>query len=282
MDQPDFDLRSTLLEPPAPPPEPPPSQLVPRLLAVLLVAAVIVTGYLVFRPRQAQAPAAPPAESAQTGAPAATALGAESEGVILPPLDESDEAVRKLVRRLSTQPSVVAWLATSSLIRTFTVVVSNIATGERAARHLPALRPKAPFQVDTRGSTLVIDERSYARYLPLATAASSVDPDAAARLYSTLKPRIEEAYRDLGYPDTPFDATLERAITLLLATPVPTAPVRVAVLGGTSYRFADPALEALTPTQKLLIRFGPDNQRAVQASLRRIALALGIAPERLP
>ena len=34
--------------------------------------------------------------------------------------------------------------------------------------------------------------------------------------------------------------------------------------------------------QKMLIRFGPDNQRAVQTALRNIALALGIPPDHLP
>ena len=46
-----------------------------------------------------------------------------------------------------------------------------------------------------------------------------MDPAGAARLYATLKPRIEDAQRDLGSADT-FDHTLERAIVALLNTPV--------------------------------------------------------------
>jgi hypothetical protein len=99
-------------------------------------------------------------------------------------------------------------------------------------------------------------------------------------LYTMLKPRIEEAYQELGVVDVTFDQTLERAIVVLLKTPLPEGPVSVEPDGGV-YRFADPALERLTPTQKLLIRFGPENQRAVQTSLLNVALALGIPPERL-
>jgi len=44
---------------------------------------------------------------------------------------------------------------------------------------------------------------------------------------TTLKPRIEEAHRDLGYPDTSFDRTLEQAIVSLLRTPVPDAAARL-------------------------------------------------------
>ena len=251
--------------------------------AVMLVVAVATTGYLVFRNRQV---AAPPNASAVTPAPAATevskGLGADGPAIDLPPLDESDDVVRGLVKELSSNPSVAAWLMTRNLIRNFTVVVSNIAAGEPAARQVTVLRPKGAFQVEERGEDLFINSRGYSRYLPLATAASSVNPEDAAKLYTTLKPRIDEAYAELGQTGTTFDQTLERAIVLLLKTPVPEGRVPVEPNGAVGYRFANPVLEKLTPTQKLLIRFGPDNQRAVQTSLRNVALALGIPPDRLP
>ena len=251
--------------------------------AVVLVIAVAATGYLVFRNRQVAAPASAPAV---TPAPAATevskGLGADGPAIGLPPLDESDDVVRGLMKELSSNPSVAAWLMTRNLIRNFTVVVSNIAAGEPAARQVTVLRPKGAFQVEDRGEDLFINSRGYSRYLPLATAASSVNPGDAAKLYTMLKPRIDEAYAELGQTGTTFDQTLERAIVLLLKTPVPEGRVPVEPNGAVGYRFANPVLEKLTPTQKLLIRFGPDNQRAVQTSLRNIALALGIPPDRLP
>ena len=255
----------------------------PKFVAAgVLIIAVAVTGYLVFRNRQVTAPAGAPAATTAAAAAAPAALGADVAPIDLPPLDESDDVVRGLVKELSSNPAVTAWLTTNNLIRNFTVVVSNIATGEPAAGRVPALRPVGPFQVEDRGEDLFINSRSFARYLPLATAATSIDPEGAAKLYSMLKPRIEDAYKELGHPDTPFDQTLERAIVVLLQTPIPEGRVPVEPNGAVVYRFADPALERLTPSQKLLIRFGPDNQRAVQTSLRNIALALGIPAERLP
>ena len=255
----------------------------PKFVAAgVLIIAVAVTGYLVFRNRQVTAPAGAPAATTASAAAAPAALGADVAPIDLPPLDESDDVVRGLVKELSSNPAVTAWLTTNNLIRNFTVVVSNIATGEPAAGRVPALRPVGPFQVEDRGEDLFINSRSFARYLPLATAATSIDPEGAAKLYSMLKPRIEDAYKELGHPDTPFDQTLERAIVVLLQTPIPEGRVPVEPNGAVVYRFADPALERLTPSQKLLIRFGPDNQRAVQTSLRNIALALGIPAERLP
>jgi hypothetical protein len=250
--------------------------LAPRIAAVLIVAAVVVTRYYVFRDRGPDPAATEATLPAPAPPPPSTEVGAEGEAVILPPLGESDEAVRELVKALSSNPSVTAWLATRNLIRNFTVVVSNVANGEHAATHLAAIKPGATFAVRERGEDLAIDSRNYARYLPLATAASSIDPAGAARLYKTLKPRIDEAYRELGYPDTPFDQTLERAITLLVKTPIPRGPILVQPDGATAYRFADPQLERLNPSQKLLIRMGPDNQLAVQTALRNIGLALGM------
>ena len=250
--------------------------------ALLLVVAVAATGYLVFRNRSASAPTTAPAAAAAPPTDVAKALGADVPPIDLPPLDESDDVVRGLVRELSSNPSVAAWLTTDNLIRNFVVVVSNIASGEPAARQVTVLRPKGGFQTEERGEDLFINSRSYSRYLPLATAATSVNPEGAAKLYSTLKPRIDEAYAELGQGNTTFDQTLERALVLLLRTPTPQGRVPVEPNGAVGYRFADPALEKLTPTQKMLIRFGPENQRAVQTSLRNIALALGITPERLP
>jgi len=289
MDYQDLDLRPSAdtpsdSPPPQSPPAPPPTynrpQSGPRVMAALLILAVAATGYLVFRHQStsdsANAPAASP-----TNAPATPlSLGAEAEAITLPPLDESDDAVRELVKQLSSHPSVAAWLATDDLIRTFTVVVSNIASGERASGLVPALKPRTPFIADERGEEAYIDPRSYARYTPLATAASSIDPTGAAKLYTTLKPRIEDAYLELGQPNTSFDQALERAIILLLRTPIPDGRVPIQPIG-VVYGFIDPKLEALTPSQKLLIRFGPDNARAVQSSLRAIALALGIPADKL-
>ena len=254
-------------------------------VAAVLIVAVAATGYLVFRNRgQAQAPvntAAPAQAAAPTDA--APASSADIPVIDLPPLNESDDVVRGLVKELSANPAVAAWLTTDNLIRNFVVVVANIAAGEQAQGRVPALRPKGTFQVEERGEDLYINSRSYARYLPLATAATSIKPEDAARLYGMLKPRIDEAYAELGQPNTTFDQVLERAIIVLLSTPLSQGPIPVEPNGAAvAFRYADPAIEKLTPSQKLLIRFGPENQLAVQTALRNIALALKIPKERLP
>jgi hypothetical protein len=74
---------------------------------------------------------------------------------------------------------------------------------------------------------------------------------------------------------------LERAIVLLLDTPVVDGPVRVEPRG-VGYGYADPKLEDLAPAQQQLLRMGPRNVRTIQSALRGIALALRIPIQRLP
>jgi hypothetical protein len=280
----DFDLRES---PDALPPSrfQPPSPKAATLWVVigLTLVAIGLAVYFFFFTN------APPAEEAATTAPkpAATtsdpkaALGRDPMDVELPPLDQSDLIVRKLVSGLSSHPTVAAWLATDGLIRNFTVVVSNIAEDDRPAVHVARLRPAGRFEVVERNGKLVIDPRSYQRYNQLTAAIQSIDPDGAARLYATLKPLIEQAHRDLGYGNTSFDATLERAIAKLLATPALRDPVAV-VPKGIGYGYEDARIEALTPAQKHLLRFGPNNVQVVKQALRNIAVALGISKDRLP
>jgi DUF3014 family protein len=251
------------------------------ILVLLLLVAAGAAVYYFYRPQTVRDAETGASKPAAAGRDARTALGGDPMKVDLPPIDESDEIVRRLVSALSSHPSVSAWLATKGLVRNFTVVVSNIAEEDPPLVHVMRLRPVGRFEVIERNGELTIDPRTYQRYTPLATAVSSIDPEGGARLYATLKPLIEQAHRDLGYGNTSFDATLERAIVKLLSTPVLREPVRVEPKG-IGYRFEDPRIEALTPAQKHLLRFGPGNGQMVRQALRNIAAALGIPKERLP
>jgi hypothetical protein len=177
---------------------------------------------------------------------------------------------------------VASWLTTNDLIRNFASAVSNIAEGTSPAKQLGALRPKEPFRTAENGGKAYIDARSYNRYTKVADAVASIDPLGAARLYATLKLRIEEAATDLGIPGQ-FDRVLEKAIVTLLATPTPDRPLEVFPnVEGIGYAFNDGSLEKLSLAQKALVRMGPANARVVKTRLREIALALGIPSTRLP
>jgi hypothetical protein len=254
----------------------------PVIAIALVVVAAGFALYLVFG-RQTSAPV-----SDQPAAPAAAAergpapLGGAAEAVTVPPLDASDPVVRELVSKLSSHPRIAAWLTTDGLIRNFAVVVANISEGRSPASHLRTIAPSGPFRVATQNRVLFIDSRSYQRYDALADAILSLDAAGSARLYATLKPRIEEAAAELGYGEGSFDRMLEKAIVSLLSTPVPPGELAVHPRGGVVYAYADEDLEAMTSAQKHLLRMGPRNARLLKDKLRDIALALGIPEERLP
>ena len=243
-------------------------------LAWIVAGALVAAGVPAYfwYPRTPEAPASTVPTVAYRPLPQAANAGAPID---VPPLDESDELVRRLVSALSSHPRIAAWLATDDLIRNFTVTVENIASGVTPARHLRVLRPAGPFRVvENEGEVLHIDPRSYQRYNGVADAVASIDAAGAATLYSTLEPRIEEAYRELGHDDG-FDAALQRAIAALVSTPVADGNVPV-VYKGALNAFGNPRLEELTAAQKQLLRMGPRNARLIQEKLREIAAALGI------
>jgi hypothetical protein len=273
-------------DPPRPTPVPVTRErrsLLPVLIAVIvLLAAGAAVWFFFFRSQPERVATAPAAKPAAPAAPAGVqplCMAAETAAT-LPPLNESDAFAKKSAAGLSAHPRVAAWLATNNVIRSFVVAVDNIGSGATPAPRLRALRPAGAFRVREARGGLFIDPRSFERYGPIADAVDSVDPQDAARLCGTLKPRLVEAYGELGREGT-FDAALERAIVALLRTPAVGPDTRV-VPSGASYAFEDKTLESLTPAQKQLARMGPRNARIIQDKLRQVALAIGIPADRLP
>jgi hypothetical protein len=256
-----------------------------RSLAVPIWIGLVILGfglgfYFYFVHREAAPPPGEPtvAEETTTSTPPIpeqeTAPGEPT--LELPSLDESDPLAGQLVRQLSSHPKLASLLVGKDLIRRFVVVVDNIAEGVSPWKHLEYVRPEGVFRVDQRLGSYYIDPRGYDRYDWYADVFASIDAQGAAKLYRDLKPLIQEAYVEMGYPDRPFDYTFSRAIARLLDTPVVEGNIELYPKAIT-YEFADPALEKLSPTQKHFLRMGPRNVRKVQAELRRLEEALGFA-----
>ena len=266
---------------PTTPDQPSPMRRSRAWLGILLILAIGgVLWYFAFRAPPAEERAAAPTRKAAPPVPAPRGAAEPGEDIDLPPLEDSDPLVRDLVARLSSHPRVAAWLATDRLIRNFAVVVVNIADGRTPAQHLKKVAPTGTFQVRRDGDQVYLDARSYARYDGHAEAVGALDARGTARLYATLRPRMEEANAELGSQEA-FDTTLERAIVSLLQTPVVEGEVPLRA-DGVGYAFADPALESLTQAQRQLLRMGPRNQRIVLGKLREIARHLGVPEEQLP
>jgi hypothetical protein len=258
--------------------EPPPGQRRFGWRILLVVLLVIAVGYLVWSlVLQPEKPASDvkvqtEQQTAETGNALTPVPG---EDVVLPELGQTDPIVRQLVGALSSHPKVAAWLTTDQLVRNFTAVVVNIANGRSPSRQLRAVRPEGEFVAREDGEMAYVDPQSYRRYDEYADAIGALDAQGTARLYATLKPRIQDAYRELGFPDGDFDGVMERAMIQILETPIVEEDVAV-VPKSVSWEFADPKLQSLTGAQRQFLRMGPRNMRIVKDKLREIAPHLGM------
>lgn len=262
---------------------------------MLLVIAGVAIGYWLMRPvevtppepvRQVDEPEAPvpdlPEEEEVPPAPVAKPEAPDEPTLPLPTLETSDPLVRELVGELSSHPLLASWLVTEALIERLTVIVVNIAEGVSPVRHLDFLTPEDGFSVTGSSKKgLYIDPRSYARYNLAADVFGSLDTQGSARLYTRLKPLLDQAYWNLGYPDEDFDDAVRAATHELLEVPLLEGPLAVSPVVIT-YEFTDPELEGLSPAQRHLLRMGPKNVRQIQTKLRQLASALEIPASELP
>ena len=243
-------------------------------LAIIAIILAVPAAYLLW-PHQSS-PASVHVQTQQvTPQPHAVPTAEPGANIEVPPLDQTDPLVRQLLSALTSHPTVTAWLTTNHLIQNFALVTQTIAERRSPSKQLRVIKPTGEFRAATDGTSEYIDPASYQRYDRYADAVAAIDAREAARLYATLKPRITEAYRQLGDPDGEFDPILTRAIVELLRTPVIDGRV---VLSHTSvnYTFDDPALESLSGAQRQFLRMGPRNVRLIQQKLREIAPYLGI------
>ena len=194
--------------------------------------------------------------------------------VVLPLLDDSDQLIRDGVVSLTRNETINFWLAPSELIRKFVVFVDNIANGKISRNVVEVIAPEKPFSVTTISQkTFLLDPSSYERYDEVTAVITSIDARRAAEFYELLQPLFQEAFEELGYPEQNFTSIVFRAIGQLLEAPVLEQPIlltRPVVM----YEFLDPSLEALSASQKQMIRLGPKNTKALQLKLSEIALEL--------
>lgn len=256
------------------------------ILVLVLVAAIAAVAWFLLRGRPGGGEATPPVAGepvAVEPAPGVAEREPAEEPPDLPPLDRSDQVVRRLAAALSAHPALASWLATDDLVRRFVVVVDNVAVGLLPRKEVPFLAPAEGFRAAPgQAGPPRVHPASFDRYDPMAAVVASLDPEGTLELYRRLRPLVDEAARGhLGYGADRFDATLRRAIVHLLETPVPAGPPALE-RRATSYHYADPRLEDLTDAQKQLLRMGPENQRRVQATLRRLARGLGVPDARIP
>lgn len=193
-----------------------------------------------------------------------------AEPIALPELDSSTPTV---LQNLDSTDVNIRPLKSSQLIRDAVVLMDNISNGSIVRERTIVQRPDGRFNVLEVDGELYIDESSYRRYDALVDWFISLEPDALAQNYELFKPLVQEAYAEIGYPESDFDETLLEAIDVILETPVPDGLVQVED-DNVMYTFANDSYESLPAAQKQLLRMGPENIKRVKAKLREIRRTL--------
>jgi hypothetical protein len=198
-----------------------------------------------------------------------------------PALDQSDRTFHDALTALPGLQSLETLLVPDNIIRHIVVTIDNLSKKKVAANQRPVKPTEGQFKTASSGDQLTISPENYARYQPFMDVVKSVDVDRTVQLYYRFYPLFQSAFDDLGYPDAYFNDHLITLIDHLLETPDVTGPVAL-TQPNVMYLYADPALEALSPGQKTLIRMGPDNEALLKARLRELKARLLASPRPQP
>ena len=218
-------------------------------------------------------------ESAPTVVPSAPAIqhpvpdSSAATSAPAPALDQSDRTFHDALTALPGAQSLEKLLVPDNIIRHLVVTIDNLSKKKVAVNQRPIKPTGGQFMTQSNGDQLTINPENYARYQPFMEVVKTVDVEKTVQLYYHFYPLFQSAFDDLGYQDAYFNDHLVALIDHLLETPDVTGPVAL-TQPNVMYLYADPALEALSPGQKTLIRMGPANETLLKARLRELKTQL--------
>jgi len=251
-----------------------------------LIFVLAAGGVYYLRSRNAPLPPAPVAAVNPAPAPAADSgishplpkpgENAAASGPV-PALADSDSPLLDALAQLSSADAVKQFLAPQDLIRKIVVTIDNLPRQKVAVEKRPA-NPIAGSFIAT-GDELhgTLDQRNFERYKPMVAVISHMDMKQLGAVYIHYYPLFQESYQNLGYPNGYFNDRLVEVIDSLLAAPEPKAPIEL-VRPNVMYTYADATLEARPAGQKLLIRMGPENAKAIKAKLTELRSVIAAGP----
>jgi hypothetical protein len=252
--------------------------------AAVAVVGLSVGAVVYFSHRDKVAPPAPPVAAKPVPQPALPEepaikhpLPESAAPEPLPPLNESDVPMQNALAALIGMDGFERFVVPTDLARHFVVAVDNLSE-QKVAERIRPLKPTAgAFAVAGPDEAPVLNPANYERYQPMVQLFRSTDTQRLVDVYTRNYPLFQEAYESLGHPPQYFNDRLIEVIDLLLATPDVKDPIALAQ-PGVLYEFADPKLESLSAGQKVLIRMGSDNARAVKDKLREVRAVLATKP----
>jgi hypothetical protein len=194
-----------------------------------------------------------------------------------PELADSDGPMRDTLAGVFGAKALEQFLVPQNIIRHIVVTVDNLPRKKVAVELRPIKATPGKARTGGTEDAVTLGPDNYARYAPLVQLVRAADTKQLMRVYFHFYPDFQQAYENLGYPSQYFNDRLVEVIDAMLATPEPAGPIQLE-RPNVMYIFADPALEARPAGQKLLIRMGPQNTRAIKAKLTELRAVITAGP----
>lgn len=200
----------------------------------------------------------------------------------LPDLNSSDDTMLAELKGLNIN-GLVEMIIPDEILRKFVRAVDAAEDGKVVAEYRPIASPQGAFVADSfnvkvaggeMGETEEVEQfrvspKNYMRYTLFVQVISALDSDASVALYKRFYPLLNKAYQEMGLNKGNFHSVLIRAIDNLIAAPGAGGEM-ILVRPKVYYEFADPALEKLPATHKLMLRMGSNNEQSIKGSLKNI------------
>lgn len=202
--------------------------------------------------------------------PIAPVVTEEVQKPVLPSLQTSTPAVLNALaeRNVNTRP-----VRSENLVRDFVAFVDNIAAGVVARDSAMIKGPEARFEIEEVDGTAYMGASSYQRYDNIVNWFVGMDNQVLVTVFKQYEPLINEAYAEISRPGDSFLARLDRAVSVMNATPELTGLIELNT-DKIMYTYADEQLESLPAAQRQMLRLGPNNMARVKAKLNALQRAL--------
>lgn len=196
------------------------------------------------------------------------------EQVVTPILNESDAWIKEKLASIIWRKELLELVVDDDVIRRFVVFVDNFSQGDIAYSHTPFVKPSTSFlgkkdqtkEVDGNNQLWVFDESNFKRFSLYVDMFRSADSEALVEYYKEIKPLINEAYSELGYPEKDFDQVLQTAITKVLDLEYPKGEIEL-IRPSVAYRYQSEVIESLDNADKLMLRIGKENLLIIKSVL---------------
>jgi hypothetical protein len=193
---------------------------------------------------------------------------------ILPTLEESDAWLEEKLPSITWRKELLKLVIDDDMIRRFVVFTDNFSQGILAYEHSPLIKPTTSFsgrEINEDGQVgIKWDETSSRRFSLYVDLLRSIDSETLVSWYFELKPLVDEAYQELGYPEENFTDILQDAITKVLDMEIPKERIEL-VRPSVMYQFKNEEIEKLDDAEKLMLRLGKENLLVIKSVLLEIS-----------